>query len=380
VIAAAPLLKGNDCDIAVIGGGVVGMALAHGLTGADRSVTVIDEGDVALRASRGNFALIWVQGKGIDLPDYARWTLQSAERWHSFAKGLAEETDIDLAYTQDGGLMACLSEDELDRRAGDLRRLHNSAPDCGAFEILDHRGMKELLPGLGSSVVGGTFCPHDGHVNSLKLFNALHQAVLARGADYWPNADVTEISTSPDGFRIITKRGEIRARKVVLAAGLGNARLAPMVGLAAPVRPQRGQIMVTEKLPPFLRYPLGTIRQTDEGGVMIGDSKEEVGCDTGTAHHVLAQIADRAAQVFPLLERAQIVRSWGALRVMSPDGYPIYDRSTQCPGAYLVTCHSGVTLAANHATVVARAILSDQWTAALEPFSAMRFADVPQAA
>jgi hydrogen cyanide synthase HcnC len=370
----------NDCDIAVIGGGVVGMALAFGLAGAGRTIIVLDEGDVALRASRGNFALIWVQGKGLDMPDYARWTLQSAQRWRGFAANLAAETGIDIAYAQNGGMMACLTDDELETRAGDLRRLHNAAPDCGAFETLDHRAMKELLPELGSSVAGGSFCPHDGHVNSLKMFSALHQATLLRGAAYRPNADVSGITPTADGFRISTKQGEIRSGKVVLAAGLGNARLAPMVGLSAPVRPQRGQIMVTEKLKPFLQYPLSTIRQTDEGGVMIGDSKEEVGFDTGTAHEVLAGIASRAVRVFPLLEHAQIVRSWGALRVMSEDGYPIYDRSGQCPGAYLVTCHSGVTLAANHATVVAEAIIADHWPTALEAFSAARFADVSQAA
>ncbi len=371
---------GEDCDIAVIGGGVVGMAVAYGLARAGQAVTVVDEGDVAHRASRGNFALIWVQGKGLDMPDYARWSLQSSNLWRDFAHDLSNETGLGLAYARNGGLTACLSEDELATRAGELRRLHNSAPDCGTFEVLDHRGMKELLPDLGTSVAGGTFCPHDGHVNSLKLFSALHQAVLVHGAAYRPNADVTDITPRCDGFAIHTVRGEIRARKVVLAAGLGNARLAPMVGLVAPVRPQRGQIMVTEKLQPFLRYPLGTIRQTDEGGVMIGDSKEEVGYDTGTAHEVLAAIAARAVRVFPLLERAQVIRSWGALRVMSSDGYPIYDRSVQCPGAYLVTCHSGVTLAANHATVVAAAIAGDQWPTALDVFSAARFADVSQAA
>jgi hydrogen cyanide synthase HcnC len=373
-------VSGNDCDIAVIGGGVVGMALAFGLAGSGRKIIVIDEGDAALRASRGNFALIWVQGKGLDMPEYARWSLQSARAWRGFARNLADQTGIDIAYAQNGGMTACLSDLELETRAFELKRLHNSAPDSATYEMLDHSAMRKLLPDLGGSVAGGSFCPHDGHVNSLKMFSALHQAVLMRGASYRPNADVSEITPTTDGFRISTKQGEIRSGKVVLAAGLGNARLAPMVGLSAPVRPQRGQIMVTEKLTPFLHLPLTTIRQTDEGGVMIGDSKEEVGFDTGTAHEVLAGIASRAMRVFPLLEHAQIVRSWGALRVMSEDGYPIYDRSAECPGAYLVTCHSGVTLAANHATVVAEAIIGDHWPTALDAFSAARFADVSQAA
>jgi glycine/D-amino acid oxidase-like deaminating enzyme len=377
---ASSTQSGHACDIAVIGGGVVGLSVAYGLAVRGYAVTLLDEGDVAYRASRGNFALVWVQGKGIDLPDYARWTLGSAAAWKGFAEALGQESGIDLALEQRGGLSACLSERELEDRTTQMRRLHNAAPDCANVETLDHRQMKELLPGLGPDVVGGTFCRHDGHLNALRLFSALHEACLRRGMVYRPNATVDALAPMADGFRIATPSGEVRARKVVLAAGLGNAKLAPLVGLSAPVRPQRGQVMVTEKLAPFLRYPLATIRQTDEGGVMLGDSKEEVGFDTGNAHQVLGAIATHAAKVFPQLARVQIVRSWGALRVMSPDGYPIYDRSTACPGAYLVTCHSGVTLAAAHASVIADAIATDHWPDAIAAFSARRFGDVPAAA
>jgi hydrogen cyanide synthase HcnC len=372
--------KGNEADVAVIGGGIVGLSVAHGLAGRGLSVTLLDEGDVAFRASRGNFALVWVQGKGIGLPDYARWTLRSARAWRGFADTLSAETGIDLAYSQRGGLMACLDAAELEERSAGMRRLHNAAPDCADVETLDAGAMRRLIPHFGPDVVGGTYCRHDGHVNSLRLFGALHAAAQGRGVAYRPNATVEEIAPAPGGFRLITPAGEFRAGKVVLAAGLGNARLAPKLGLDAPVRPQRGQVMVTEKLAPFLEYPLGTIRQTDEGGVMIGDSNEEVGFDDGNAHKVLGGIAARAVKVFPLLARAQIVRSWGALRVMSPDGYPIYDRSTACPGAYLVNCHSGVTLAAVHAEVIAGAIATDEWPAEIAAFSASRFADVPAAA
>ncbi|HRK23451.1 MAG TPA: FAD-dependent oxidoreductase [Beijerinckiaceae bacterium] len=371
---------GNDCDIAVIGGGVVGLSVAYGLAMRGQAVTLLDEGDVAYRASRGNFALVWVQGKGIDLPDYARWTLGSASAWKGFAETLQRDSGINVALEQRGGLMACLSEEEQEERAAQLQRLHNAAPDSATVEMLDHQQMKALLPEIGSEVVGGTYCRLDGHVNALRLFRALHQACIGRGIAYRPNATVESLMPAADGFRIVTSAGEFRARKVVLAAGLGNATLAPMVGLSAPVRPQRGQVIVTEKLAPFLHYPLGTIRQTDEGGVMLGDSKEEVGFDTGNSHQVLGQIAAHAVKVFPLLARAQIVRSWGALRVMSPDGYPVYDRSTGSPGAYLVTCHSGVTLAAAHASVMAEAIASDIWPEAIAAFSARRFGDVPAAA
>jgi hydrogen cyanide synthase HcnC len=369
------LRHGNDCDVAVIGGGVVGMSVAYGLRKEGLAVTILDEGDSAHRASRGNFALVWVQGKGIDMPEYARWSLRSADLWQTFAQDISGETGIDLGYSRRGGFMACFTEVELETRVANLTRLHNQGTGVATVEVLDHKGMKAMLPNIGPEVIGGTFCAADGHVNALRFFSALHQAASQRGMHYRPNAPVMSIEPETDGFRIKTAEGEIRTRKVVLAAGLGNARLAPMVRLHAPVRPQRGQVMVTEKLTPFLDYPFGTVRQTDEGGVMIGDSQEEVGFNIGNEHKVLAEIAARAIKTFPLLAQAQIIRSWGALRVMSSDGHPLYDHSSTMPGAYLVTCHSGITLAAVHSQVIAAAIAADKWPAELAPFSAKRFAN-----
>lgn len=367
-------------DVVVVGGGLVGMALAYGLARQGRGVTVLDEGDVAHRASRGNFALIWVQGKGLAMPAYADWTLRSADLWGDLAAGLSQETGFDLGYSRRGGFSLSLSAADLDDRAGRMTRLHNQLATPATFEVLDRSALRDRLPAIGPEVAGGIYCHADGHVNVLRLFGALHRAAVTQGIRYRPNTAVLDLARHPRGVAIRTGGGEIRARTVVLAAGLDNARLAPMAGLHAPVRPQRGQVIVTEKVAPFLDHPLGTVRQTDEGSVMIGDSKEEVGFDNGTQSRVLGGIADQAVRMFPLLARAQVVRSWGALRVMSPDGHPIYERSRTLPAAYLVTCHSGVTLAAAHAFVLAPQIAAGTWSEELAPFAAGRFADVPQAA
>jgi hydrogen cyanide synthase HcnC len=364
----------NEGDIVVIGGGVVGGALALGLARLGARVIVLDEGDVAFRASRGNFALVWVQSKGMGMPEYAMWSRQSAEAWHGLAAILREEADIDVAHSQPGGFTLCLSDDELNRRVSAMRRLHNqqSIHDF-PYEVLDHAETRRRLPDIGGHVVGAIYSPLDGHVNSLKLFRALREAGARRGIDFRPNQPVESITRVDGGFRVVGPWGTVTAGKVVLAAGLGNARLAPMVGLNAPVKPSKGQIIVTEKTDPFLHHPMGTIRQTDEGGVMIGDSQEDRGFDTAIDQPILSSMADRAVKMFPRLAGLNVVRSWSALRVMSPDGFPIYEQSEACPGAFVVTCHSGVTLAANHVLTVAPAILAGSLPDALSSFSARRF-------
>lgn len=373
-------LQRSDYDVAVIGGGLVGSAIAWGLAQHGQKVAVLDEGDLAVRPSRGNFALVWVQGKGLGLPEYAGWTKKSSDNWTGFAARLLEQTGIDVCYQRPGGFMPLLSEAEVEHRANQLKRLHNQ-PNVVRYdtEMMDRAAVAKEMPFIGKDVVGASYCALDGHCNSLKLLRALHTGNSLSGVAYLPNHRVERIEQRDGGFRMVTAAGgEVRSGKLVLAAGHDARRLAPMVGLDAPVRPERGHIIVTEKAAPFLKFPVGFIRQTDEGGVMIGDSFEDApfefgGLDTTVRNGITSTIAERALRIFPLLGGLNVVRTWAALRVLTPDGFPIYEQSTSMPGAFVATCHSGVTLAANHALALAPHIaagsLPDEFTA----FSARRF-------
>ncbi|MCK6452404.1 MAG: FAD-binding oxidoreductase [Alphaproteobacteria bacterium] len=367
----------SGTDFIVLGGGLVGSAIAYGLARRGKRVAVLDEGDVAHRASRGNFGLVWVQGKGLGMPEYADWARLSADVWPEFAAGMKERTGIDLNYRKPGGFQLCLSDEEMAERIAFIDRLREQQGakgyDC---EVVDRRRLDNLLPELGPEVVGGTYCPHDGHVNPLRLLKALHKAL---GGAYRPNSKVTAIRPAGGGFRIEAGQTVHEAPRIVLAAGLGNLPLADMLGFKLPVRPQRGQILVTERLPAFLDYPLSGVRQTEEGTVMLGSSREEVGYDNGTSPEVMRSIAANAVRVFPRLKHARIVRAWGALRILAPDEFPIYQTVPGHDGAHVATCHSGVSLAGAHALRFAGYLAEGRLPAHFTAFHSRRF-DVPKAA
>lgn len=365
----------REYDVAVVGGGLVGAAIAWGLARERRRVAILDEGDVAHRAARGNFALVWVQGKGLGLPQYGLWTVMSAEAWPGFAAALEEQSGIDVRHRRPGGFHLALSEEELEARAALLERIREQ-PGMPRYdhEMLDPARLRAELPGVGPEVAGASYTRLDGHCDSLRLLRALHEGSRRMGAAYHADRRVESLSALSDGFRLATSRGEVRADRVVLAAGLDNARLAPMVGLEAPVRAQRGQILVTERTADFLHQPLSTLRQTVEGSVMIGDSQEECGEDSRATREVMSVLADRAVRMFPRIARLRVVRAWAALRVMTPDGFPIYEQSARHPGAFLATSHSGVTLAANHALALAPHIARGELPPAMfGAFAARRF-------
>ena len=343
----------NSSDVAVVGGGLVGLAVAVGILEQGRQVTIYDEGDLAFRASRGNFGLVWVQGKGDNYPAYTRLTRASARLWGGMTETLQEHTGIDIQLSQQGGLFVCLSDDELRQREAMLNQMAELHHEPYPFEVLDHQQLKALVPEIGPEVAGATWGPEDGHVNPLYLMRALLQRFQQLGGTLVNTGAIHKVEPVEGRFCLHSEKGRYSCEKVVLAAGLGNKALAAMVGIDAPIFPNRGQVLIAERVKPFLDYPTGHVRQTAEGTIQCGDSKEDVGFDCGTTTDVIAAIARRAVTMFPLLKDVQLIRSWGALRIMTPDGHPIYQESEQYPGAYLVTCHSGVTLAAAHAGPVA---------------------------
>lgn len=360
---------------AVAGGGLVGLAIAYGLVCRGESVTVFDEGDAARPASVGNFGLVWVQSKGMGMPAYTAWTARSARLWPRFAATLAATTGIDVGHARPGGLHLCLGDAELERRARFVNRMSDQMGATGCdVRMLDRAETRELAPAIGDRVSGASYCALDGHANPLLLVRALLTAAKARGLRHHPRSPVRAVRALGGAYALDLADGEtVLAERVVLASGLGNRDLAATLGKHVPLQPQRGQILVTRRLPRFLDLPTTHVRQTAEGTVLLGDSKEDVGMDYGTSIEVGRVIADRAIASFPVLRDAQVVRSWGALRVMSPDGLPIYQSWPDLPDLHALACHSGVTLAAVHAEVLAPAIAGAEMPAEAAAFTTERF-------
>ena len=351
----------------------MGFSIAYGLARLGLGCGLLDSSDTDFSAARGNFGLVWVQGKGAGFSTYADWTMRSSELWPTLCEELQDMTGHGLGLEQDGGIHICLSQKEYDDRKEKLDLLRSHQNGRFTYEMLDRRALLELQPDLGPEVVGGSWCPSDGHVNPLYLLRSLHDGFLRHDGHAHVDAEVDDISYAKGIFTVTSRQGLFCAPKLVLAAGLGNRKLAPLVGLRQPVRPQKGQILVTQKTDRLIRFPMTLLRQTAEGSIMIGDSKEEVGFDISSTTDVMAQIANRAERTIPSLKHQQIIRSWGALRVMSPDGYPVYDQSRTHPGAYAITCHSGVTLAAAHAMDLAGDIAAGELAHNLREFTERRF-------
>ena len=154
---------------------------------------LLDAEDTALRAARGNFGLVWVQGKGAYFPPYADWTMRSSELWPKLVGELLETGGPALGLHQEGGLSICLSEAEMRQRYEKLDHLRAHQNGRFQFEMLDRSALKEIMPGIGPKVVGAAYCPHDGHVNPLYLMRALQTGLTRNGGVCLANAAVRRI-------------------------------------------------------------------------------------------------------------------------------------------------------------------------------------------
>lgn len=366
-------------DVVVVGGGLVGSAIAYGLAGHKLRVMLLDGGDHDFRASTGNAGLVWLQGKGMDMPNYQQLTRTSVkDLWPSFSADLTDTTTIDLEYERRGGLSICMSPQEFESRHSLLTRWHEQGGSLERdWEMLERSELRSLLPkvAFGSNVVGASFGYHDGQVNPLRLLRALHTGLLRKGGQLCTGCTVHSLTSNRDGgFTIASSSSRISADRVVIAAGLGSKALMRSMDLDVPIRPQRGQILITERVEATLPLPLQHISQTRQGTLSIGSTSEEnVGRDVSTTIDAAAAMSARAIRWIPALQNIRVVRQWAALRIMTPDGGPIYAELTDHPGMFLTVCHSGVTLAAVHAILIAKFIASDRLPSLLEQFHYRRF-------
>lgn len=331
----------SGLDAVVVGAGVLGASVAYHLARRGASVVVLDRGLGGFNATAGNHGLVWAQDKAP--APYLGFTLRSIALYPDFARELRDLTAVEIEYERPGGLYHSLDDGDVVARAAFIAR--QSLTPGFAAEMLDARALHTLEPLAGPAVVGGSYCALDGHTNPLSLARALHAGIARLGGVVHRGWEVSAID-APAGGGWVVKGGAgiLEAPALVLAAGVGTERLARLVGLEVPVRPQRGQILVSEPLPPLLRHPSVPARQTRSGTLLLGATHEEVGFDASSTEAGIRQVARSAARCFPFLADVALVRGWGALRPLSPDGLPILEQPAGWPGLFVVTSHSGITL------------------------------------
>lgn len=378
-------------DVLIIGGGVIGTSIAYFLSRRDVRVILLDKGELAGGTSGACDGLIFLQSKKPGLH------LQLALASQQLYAALEEELPRPIGYQNKGGLVVLESEQEIESMRASVHRQQENGLEVS---LLDRQQLLDMEPNLSPNLFGAAYSPLDSQVDPIALTQALALGAQAGGAELYPRTEVVGITRSTAGVAAVhTRQNRFQAKIVVNAAGIWTPTIGNMLGLTLPITPRRGQILVSEALPPLLgksllsaRYlsakyqtasqktPQGggvSMEQTERGNLLLGSTREFVGLNRKTTLSGLQTIARAAAGIIPKLRNVQIIRSFAGLRPYTPDGFPILGRVPECPGLIIAAGHEGdgIALAPITGRLISELIVDGSTSHPLEAFSYNRFVD-----
>jgi glycine oxidase len=350
-------------DVAVVGGGVIGLAVAWRCAGRGLRVRVYDRapGQGASHASAGMLAPVSEAYFGET--ELTSLLVESAARWPAFRSELEAAAGVDLGYRDHGTLIVALTPDDL----AVAERLWEYQASLGLpISPLRPARLREREPLLSPRLRGGALAPEDRQVDPRRLVTALRAALDAAGVPIVPHP-VPDLST-------------VDAEVVVVAAGCGTAAL---TGL--PVRPVKGQVLrlrAPAGAPPGFRHVIRGYADgrsvylvpRADGEVVVGATVEELGDSAVTAGGVL-DLLRAAVDLVPELAEYELTEAIVGHRPATPDNAPLVGWLDQ-PRIAVATGHfrHGVVLTPITADGVADLLTAGDLPPVLAPFGPSRFA------
>ncbi len=367
----------HNAEVAIIGGGLAGSSVAFHLARRGVRSVVVERRGIASEASGSNAGALWPQGELSTPGPYLDLALSSFERFPLLAEELLDLTGIDIEF-QPSGMLDVIEDHHqyvaVDNALG-WRRDHGLS-----FRLMDQHEVHRFEPALAPGIEGGLFFPHEGDVNPMALNTAYAVGAQRLGCRYLSGVQVTGIEVHSGRVRgLHTTGGDVVADVVVVAAGAWSPTVGEMVGLRIPVRPVRGQIMVTEALPPLFTHCLvaGHIYMVRKarGNIVVGATQEEVGYRKEMTVDGLADLARQAGRMVPALRNAAIIRSWCGLRPGSFDDAPFLGPVPGLYGLVLATGHfrNGCLLSPATGRVITEQIFDGRTSISLHPFRLDRY-------
>jgi glycine oxidase len=384
---------GEAADVAVVGGGVAGLATARELARRGMSVAVIDNGKAG-GASRAAAGMLAPQAEADYPDDFFELLCASREMYPAFAASVGEESGLGIEIDQTGTLYVALTpedEDEAERRFAWQSRAGLEVERLTAAEA---RGLE---PAVSPDVRMALLFPRDWQVESRRLVIALDAAAERLGVRIIRAVEASGVIVA-DGRAagVVTSEGEMRAGAVVFAAGAWHSSLHKFSDSEGPylnddpcVEPVRGQILCFQQLdaqPPLVRHVVygarGYVVPRRDGKLLAGSTTEHAGFDPRVTEEGAASIAAHAAEVVPGVASLDVTDSWAGLRPRTADGLPVLGESTDVRGLFYATgfYRNGILLAPAAGEIVADLLTGGDTRLSLrilETFSPARFQRIP---
>jgi glycine oxidase len=348
-------------DIVIVGGGVIGLAIAYALAREGLAPLVLDRSELGREASWAGAGLIPPESQQrVEHPIVALRS-RSARLFPAWSEALREETGIDIGYRRTGGVDVALthSEDQSLRQAAS--RWHAEGI---VFERLAPSDYSRVEPALRPEVWSAYFLPDRAQIRNPRLLRALLEATSRRGGQLkpWHSVEGFEFQMG----RVVsvrTSEGDIACGTVVVAAGAWSGRLLERLGLHAPTPPVKGQIVLLRQHERLLRriveHGKYYLVPRDDGRILIGATEENAGFDSRPTAGGARDLLDEALSLCPVLGAAEVEATWAGLRPGSIDTKPYIGAAPGYENLFVATGHlrAGLQLAPGTAEIMADLVL-----------------------
>lgn len=369
-----------EYDMLIIGGGGHGLATAwylarnHGIT----NIAVLEKGYLGSGNIGRNTTIVRAN---YFLPGNSEFYSHSLKLW----EGLEGDLNYNVMHSGRGLINLFHSDGQRDAAA---RRGNTMLAQGDDAILLDRAGVRALLPFLDHDqarfpIYGGLHHKRGGTARHDAVAWGYARAADQRGVDLIENCEVTDISVDAGKVTgVSTTRGEIRARKVGIVTAGRTSQVAAMAGLRLPIESHILQAFVTEGLKPCLdhvvTFGMGHfyISQSDKGGLVFGGDLDFYPSYAARGNLPgVEQVMEAGMALMPMIGRAKMLRSWGGIMDMTPDGSPIIDR-TPIDGLYLDAgwCYGGFKAVPASGWCMAHLMATDQPHPVARRFRLDRFA------
>jgi glycine oxidase len=353
-------------DVVIVGGGIIGLSCAYYLARHQKRVAVLERGRVAREASWAGGGIL----TPIHLADYpeplARLSVLSMGLYPDFVQEVHEASQLDPEFVPSGVLMP-LFDDEDEKHAKKL--VAWKAKHDQPAEKLSAREACAMEPALNDRIRGAVLLPDISQVRNNRLCRALELALRRRGVDLFEGTPCLSIR----GPSVETPDGPLSAGHVVIATGAWVKELAPV-----PVKPVKGQMILSESAPGFLRRIIISKDQYIiprlDGRLVIGSTVEEVGFNKTVTMEGVTFLAQRAAEMVPATKQFPMLASWAGLRPGSADRIPFIAPHPEEKRVFVAAGHfrNGILLAPATGTMIASMVLGSPSPIDPSPFGLRR--------
>lgn len=367
-------------DAAIVGGGVIGCALAWRLGQAGMRVVVIERGDVGREASWAAGGMLAPLAEANQADAFFELAVASRAMYAEFARELRQVTGIDIEYRTEGTLYVALTdEDEIE-----LERRWQWQQAAGLnVKKLNADGVRRLEPALNPKLRWALKFPDDHQVNNRPLLAALEKAAREVGVEFWTATEATALEiTNAQISGVETSKRNVATSTVIIAAGSWSSLLQATNDEAVvnfSMEPVRGQMIALEMPAPALEHVIysgnGYLVPRLNGTIIAGSTTEKMGYDKRVTAEGVASIIRHAIEIAPDLSRQAIVETWAGLRPHTSDDWPILGKDLRIGGLVYATGHyrNGILLTPITAQIISELVLHGESTYNLTPFGVQRF-------